>query len=156
MIRTYLKALTLALAIGVLALAGCTASGDTGASHPTDGVWGYVAAETDAQLEISGTARTDELVVDRVLAPGDAWIVVHLNDDGKPGMRVGLQHVSKGESLDVPVALKDVTGDSLIVAVHADKGTAGEFDFSMDDPAGSPDRPYFVDAKELAVVVDVE
>jgi len=26
----------------------------------------------------------------------------------------------------------------------------------MDDPMGSPDRPYFVDRAELAVVVDVK
>lgn len=143
-----------ALALTALGLSGCAASNNE-AAHPTDGVWGYVAAAKDAKLEIVSDATTDELVVDRVVAPGDAWLVVHLNDDGKPGMRVGLQHISKGESRDVAVALKDVTTDSVIVAVHADKGTAGEFDFSMDDPTGSPDRPYFVDGKELAVVVSV-
>lgn len=87
---TCLKALTTALLMGTLALAGCTAGTTTEASHPTDGVWGYVAAADDAKLEVSGTAGPAEL------------------------------------------------------------------DFSMDDPAGSPDRPYFVDAKELAVVVPVE
>jgi len=143
------------LAAGALALSGCTTASTDG-SHPADGVWGYVADADDAQLEISGTATADELVVDRVLSPGDAWLVVHLDDDGKPGMRVGLQHVTEGESLDVAVALEDVTTEKLIVAVHADKGVAGEFDFSMDDPMGSPDRSYFVDRAELAVVVDVK
>ena len=152
--RLLTRLLVVALALGAIALAGCTT--DIEASHPTDGVWGYVAAADDAQLEITGSATSDGLVVDRVLAPGDAWLVVHLNDDGKPGMRVGLQHVSEGESLDVAVALEDVTGSSLIIAVHADKGTADEFDFSMDDPAGSPDRPYFVDGAELAAVVEVK
>lgn len=142
-----------ALALALLAFTGCATTGEE--THPTDGVWGYVAAADDAQLEVTGPATADELVVDRVLSPGDAWLVVHLNDDGKPGMRVGLQHVAEGESLDVAITLDDVTGDTLIVAVHADKGTPGEFDFSMDDPAGSPDRPYFVDGKELAVVVSV-
>ncbi len=152
--RTPLRVLAAILAVGALVLTGCTT--DIAASHPTDGVWGYVAAADDAQLEVSGAASADELVVDRVLSPGEAWLVVHLDDDGKPGMRVGLQHIPAGESLDVAVALEDVTGDTLIVAVHADRGTTGEFDFSMDDPAGSPDRPYFVDRAELAVVVDVE
>jgi hypothetical protein len=151
--RILILSLVAAIALSALGLSGCTA--DTETSHPTDGVWGYVASAANAQLEISGTATSDELVVDRVLTPGDAWIVVHLNDDGKPGMRVGLQHVVEGESLDIPVALEDLNIDSVIVAMHADKGEAGEFDFSMDDPTGSPDRPYFVDGKELAVVVDV-
>ena len=154
MTRLLIRSLVAAFVLSALALTGCTTT--TEASHPTDGVWGYVAAADGAQLEISGTASADELVVDRVLSPGDAWLVVHLDDDGKPGMRVGLQHVSKGESLDIAVALEDVTTEKLIVAVHADKGASGEFDFSMDDPAGSPDRPYFVDGKELAVVVNVE
>jgi len=144
-----------ALTVGALALSGCTTASTDG-SHPADGVWGYVAADDNAQLEISGTASANELVVDRVLSPDDAWLVVHLDDDGKPGMRVGLQHVGGGESLDVAVALEEVTTEKLIVAVHADKGVAGEFDFSMDDPMGSPDRPYFVDRAELAVVVDVK
>ncbi|MBN2248324.1 MAG: hypothetical protein JW733_06455 [Coriobacteriia bacterium] len=143
------------LTVGALALGGCTIASTDG-SHPADGVWGYVAAADAAQLEISGPATADELVVDRVLSPGDAWLVVHLNDSGKPGMRVGLERIDAGESLAVRIALEDVTTDKLIVAVHADKGVAGEFDFSMDDPMGSPDRPYFVDRAELAVVVDVK
>jgi len=97
-----------ALTVGALALSGCTTASTDG-SHPADGVWGYVAAADNAQLEISGTASANELVVDRVLSPDDAWLVVHLDDDGKPGMRVGLQHVGGGESLDVAVALEEVT-----------------------------------------------
>lgn len=137
----------------LLVLPGCAEPANTG--HSTDGVWGYVASADDAQLDVTGTATDDELVVDRVMVPGDAWIVVHLNDDGAPGMRVGLAPVPEGESRDLVVALDDVEGDSLIVAVHADRGESGEFDFDMEDPTGSPDRPYFVDAKELAVVVEV-
>lgn len=142
-----------ALSMGLLVTSGC--STQTAGGHPTTGVWGYVAAAGDAQLEVSQDARADELEVDRVIAPGEAWIVVHLNDNGKPGKRVGLQHVDAGESDNVRVPLKDVTGDSLIVAVHADKGETGTFDFSMDSPTRSADRPYFVDGKELAVVVPV-
>jgi hypothetical protein len=152
--RALSRLLAVAFVLGALSLAGCTAA--TGEDHPTDGVWGYVASAGDAQIEVSGTATADELTVDRVLSPGDAWLVVHLDDDGKPGMRVGLQHIDAGESLGVTVALEGVTTGSLIVAVHADKGEAGQFDFSMDDPTGSPDRPYFVDRAELAVVVAVE
>jgi hypothetical protein len=94
-------------------------------------------------------------VVDRVLAPGDAWIVVHADDNGKPGMRIGLAHISKGESTDVKVELEDVTTAKVIVAVHADRGEKNEFDFDMMSPTMSPDRPYFVDEKELALVVTV-
>ena len=51
--------------------------------------------------------------------------------------------------------LEDVTTSNVIVAVHADRGEAGEFDFDMMNKEMSPDRPYFVDGKELATVVTV-
>lgn len=141
---------------GALALAGCVANPLDAETSDNPDVWGYVAAADSAQLEIEAEQLgTDELVVDRVLAPGDAWIVVHADDNGKPGMRVGLAHIDKGESVDVKVALEDVTTAKVIVAVHADRGEAGEFDFDMMSPTMSPDRPYFVDEKELALVVTV-
>ena len=62
-----------ALALAALTLGGCAPT--ESAAHPTDGVWGYVAAAKNAQLEVSGDATTRELLVDRVVAPGDAWIV---------------------------------------------------------------------------------
>lgn len=141
--------------IAALALVGCTNPADAEKSDNPE-VWGYVAAADRAQLEISGAQLgTDELVVDRVLSPGDAWVVVHADDNGKPGMRVGLARIEKGESTDVKVALEDVTTDKVIVAIHADRGVKGEFDFDMMSPTMSPDRPYFVDEKELAAVVTV-
>ena len=141
---------------GALALTGCVANPLDAETSDNPDVWGYVAAADGAQLEIEADQLgTDELVVDRVLAPGDAWIVVHADDNGKPGMRVGLAHVDKGESIDVKVALEDVTTAKVIVAVHADRDEAGEFDFDMMSPTMSPDRPYFVDEKELALVVTV-
>lgn len=152
---TLTRAALAAMLAGTVALAGCTSPSDAETSDDPD-VWGYVASADSAQLEIEADQLgTDELVVDRVLAPGDAWIVVHLDDNGKPGARVGLTHVDKGESADVKVELEDVTTAKVIVAVHADRGERDEFDFDMMNAKMSPDRPYFVDEKELALVVTV-
>lgn len=152
-----LKMMTTALAalmLATLALAGCS-----GEPAPVEGdaeVWGYVASADKAQIELAEEQDgVDVLIVDRVLTPGDAWVVVHADDNGKPGMRVGLARVDKGESSNVKVELEDLTTPKVIVAVHADKGEAGEFDFDMMAPKMSPDRPYFVDGKELAKVVTV-
>jgi hypothetical protein len=152
-----LKMMTAALAalmLATLALTGCS-----GEAAPMEGdaeVWGYVASADKAQIELAEEQDgVDELVVDRVLAPGDAWVVVHADDNGKPGMRIGLTRVEKGESTNVKVQLEEVTTPKVIVAVHADRGTAGDFDFDMMAPKMSPDRPYFVDGKELAKVVTV-
>lgn len=145
-----------ALALAGLALAGCVENPADAEMSENPDVWGYVASADAAQLEITEMQQgATELVVDRVLAPQDAWIVVHLDDNGKPGARVGLERIEKGESLDVKVALEEVGTEKVIVAVHADRGERGEFDFDMMAPTMSPDRPYFVDEKELAVMVTV-
>jgi len=118
------------------------------------GVWGYVADAKFASLDIAeNQVGANELVVKQVTAPQDAWIVVHLDDNGMPGERVGSQHINKGVNNDVRVALKGITSEKVIVAVHADKGTPGTLDFDMEKKATSPDRPFFVGGKELATVV---
>ncbi len=152
----FMKAgLALALASATIFAAGCSTSGETEESSDSE-VWGYVAGADAAQLEITEDQDgVDTLVVDRALAPDDAWIVVHADDNGKPGMRVGLARIEKGESTDVKVELEDLTTPNVIVAMHADRGEAEEFDFDMMNAKMSPDRPYFVDGKELAKVVTV-
>lgn len=151
--RIITLALVAALALGVLGLAGCSAGGS---AEEGMGVWGYVASDKSAQIEVAKEQLgTDTLVVDRVLAPEDSWLVVHLEVDGMPGKRVGLLAVSKGETLDVKIPLEGVTTPNVIVALHADRGTAGEFDFDMEAAETSPDRPFFVDEKELARVIAV-
>lgn len=138
-----------ALIVGLFALAGCAES-----TEPEGEMTGYIASEDDAQLEIAEEQdSTSMLTVDRVEAPENAWIVVHLDDNGKPGDRVGLQPIDEGESRDVSVNLEGVTTENVIVAVHADRGEEGEFEFDKEDMDGSPDKPFFVNDEELARVV---
>jgi hypothetical protein len=120
------------------------------------GVWGYVASGDDAQLEVDDQAAGSEILVSRVASPVAAWVVVHVDDDGMPGERVGLAQIAEGESTEVRVELSEATAQSVIVAVHADKGNPGEFDFDMEDAAESADRPLFVDRMELAEVVQLQ
>jgi hypothetical protein len=144
----------LALASVALVSAGCMSSKP--AATVTSRVWGYVAAPDKAQLEVAENQNgVNDLVVKRVLAPSDAWVVVHADMNGKPGVRVGLTHVKKGESLNVKVPLKDLTTPKVIVALHADKGTPNTFDFDMMNKEMSLDRPFFVNGNELAKVVTV-
>ncbi|HET6352434.1 MAG TPA: hypothetical protein VFG89_09970 [Coriobacteriia bacterium] len=154
--RSARVALVAALVAGAIALTGCVANPAQAEKSSNPDVWGYVASADKAQLDIS-EAQLDaqELVVKRVQVPDDAWVVVHIDDGGKPGMRVGLKHVDRGESTNVKVKLKDVTSPKVIVAIHADRGTDKKFDFDMMNKEMSPDRPFFVNEKELAKVVTV-
>lgn len=144
----------LIVAIAALTLVGCSSASDEGEGAEM-GVWGYVASADDAKLELATEQPgATSLAIDSVTVPERSWIVVHINDDGMPGERVGLVGVDAGtsEALDVPFT---TDSDSVIVAIHADRGEEGTFDFDMEAKETSPDRPFFVDGAELAQVVTV-
>lgn len=152
--RIALASIVLALLGTSVALSGCS----TASTEKVDSskVWGYVASADKAQLELDENQNgAAELTVKRVVSPTDGWVVVHADMNGKPGMRVGLAHVKKGESVNVKVKLENLTTPKVIVAVHSDRGTKDKFDFDMMNKEMSADRPFFVDSKELAKVVSV-
>ena len=119
---------------------------------------GVIVAEDNVALEVSDQPGvTGTLVVDEVLAPDDSWLVVHLDDDGMPGMRVGVTGVPAGVSRDVLIDLDEdaMLTDDVIIALHADRGRRGEFEFAMDAFHRSPDKPYFVGFEEVARRVSI-
>ncbi|MFU8891277.1 MAG: hypothetical protein ACNA76_06430 [Anaerosomatales bacterium] len=118
---------------------------------------GVVVAGENVALEVEDQAGSgDSIAVSRVVAPDDSWLVVHLDDDGMPGKRVGLLRVEEGEHEGVIVNLDEpVTTPNVIVALHADRGQRGTFEFDMDAFMRSPDKPYFVDFEEVAAAVAV-
>jgi hypothetical protein len=143
--------------IAVIATAGVSAYAYA-ASRGEAKMLGVVVAAKNAALEVKDQPGvTSTLVVDRVLAPGASWVVVHLDMDGKPGERVGILHVDGGESsnLTVPLDPKVKLTEKLLVALHADRGVAGTFEFDMDKFETSPDKPYFIDGMELAKAIVV-
>lgn len=120
--------------------------------------FGVKADRGDAAIELSDQRRVvDSLFVSKAVAPAGSWVVVHLDDNGMPGMRVGLKAIPKGESVDFRVDLdaEDGLTDTLFVAIHADRGVIGEFEFDMDRKLESPDQPYFVEGEEVAASVMV-
>lgn len=113
----------------------------------------------DASLKVKDQhGVTDSLSVSAVKAPEAAWVVVHLDDNGKPGARIGLLNIPRGESADLTVPLKSdkPLTDKLIVAMHADRATPGTFDFVMDKFDASPEKPYGADGQELATFINVK
>lgn len=120
--------------------------------------FGVPVGMDDAMIEVSDQRMGDEVVVASVMAPADAFVVVHLVDnDGMPGERLGYTAVPAGESANVVVELDEAIEErtKLIAALHADQGVAGEFEFDMSAPVDSPDQPFFADGHEVAAVFDV-
>ena len=86
--RTLVKVALVASAVALLAAVGCT--GPQSAEEKRHEGLGLRRLGRLGQLELAENQDgVDELVVDKVVAPGGAWIVVHADDNGKPGMRVG-------------------------------------------------------------------
>lgn len=133
----------LTLGIGAIALAN---SGSAGT------MVGVVATAREAALDVKDQPGSKgSIVVGSVTAPGPSWIVVHLDEGGKPGMRVGVLRIPGGTSTAVRVPIEPTgMSEKVIVAVHADRGVGGKFEFDMKAFEASPDKPYFVGGTELA------
>lgn len=145
-----------ALSLGILLNLSIVAYGLANVSK-AGAMVGVVAAKQNAALEVMDQPGAKGSVrIARVLAPGQSWIAVHLDDKGMPGKRIGLQTVPQGESKGITVKIDDVKlTDKLIVALHADRGIVGTFEFSKDKFDASPDKPYFVGGMELAMEASV-
>ena len=116
-------------------------------------VMGVIAREGDVTIEPQeGSYANGAVTIEKVIAPADSFVAVHLTDGEMPGKRIGVVAVKAGVSTDVRVPLTtDKLTPELIAAVHVDRGTPGEFEFDMKDPEHSPDRPYFVNGMEAAM-----
>ncbi len=125
-----------------------------GVAAGADDVMGIVTRAGDASIVAVDQPDGDRTVtVAKVVAPTDAFVVIHQNNGGMPGERLGYAAVKKGETTDITIKLD---GDAnltpeLIAAVHADRGIRGELEFDMEDFDRSPDKPFFVDGKEVAI-----
>lgn len=120
--------------------------------------FGYPVPAGAAAISVSDQIVQNGLLrVATAAAPEDAWIVVHLDAGGAPGGRVGLLHIPAGVTLNRVVQLdaSKMLTDTLFVAVHADRGEQGLFEFDMNDKVNSPDQPFFVDGAEVATAVTI-
>lgn len=91
-----------------------------------------------------------QVVVDQVVAPEAAWLVIRADEDGEPGAVLGYAAVAEGENEDVAVTVDphQVT-PTLYAALHQDAGRPGDFEFP------GPDTPWPVEA-DAAVAFEVE
>lgn len=151
---TFLLVTTLMAAALAMTLAACSpAAEEPAAEAPAGGmgmggggeggmVFGVVAAEGDAWLTFGpDTDRAGVVVVEKLLAPADGWVVVRSTADESV---LGYAHVAEGESEDVEVPLEWADGPAVTVSLHADMGVRGTFEFDPDRVERSADRVILV------------
>jgi hypothetical protein len=112
---------------------------------------GVIAAEKNAIVApdaraASGSMR-DGITVARVVAPADSWLVVR--SALAPGAVLGKAQVKRGENRDVIVPLDRIDGPQVRLALHADRGTKGTFDFDPTARRRGTDVPIYTSGKPV-------
>lgn len=130
---------------------------------------GVLVRYDEAALDVADQpGAVSELKIDRVVAPGPSWIVVSQvtmgatrgmmeepDPDAAPAPEpkiLAVAAVGPGEGRDLIVKLDASvpTTRMLSVVLHADRGSAGTFEWDMNRFAESPDKPYFRFAEDGA------
>ena len=123
-------------------------------------LWTVPNMRVDDQIIIHGDGMdmmddgmAPTLIASSVLAEEDGFLVIHQEADGKPGPVVGVAPVSAGLNMNVEVELdSEMITPRLWPMLHADTGTAGEYEFGTVEGA---DGPVTVNDKVLTFGVNV-
>jgi hypothetical protein len=119
-----------------MGMSGGSASGGMGA--------GAIAMSHDASMCAPVfDAAAGTIVVSRVIAPADGWIVAR--STAPTAGVLGCTLVRKGENADVNVRLSAVDTHQVRVALFVDRGSRGTLDFNPDRPSSALDKPVVVD-----------
>lgn len=101
---------------------------------------GVIASPDNAAIEMTAThVASGGIVVKRVVAPADGWLV--LRSTVPPGAVMGATHVAQGESRNVVIKVKAAEQARARVALHVDSSKSGQLEFNPARPAASPDKP---------------
>lgn len=75
-----------------------------------------------------------KVTIEKVVSNGAGWLVIHAQQDGKPGPVLGHSAVSDGENSNVVVQI-DMSGatETLYAMLHTDAGTVGTYEFPGSD-----------------------
>jgi hypothetical protein len=143
--------------VAIVAAVAAIAVFSYAASRPEQPMVGVVTSAGSASIEATDqVGPAGRLVVHRVVAPDDSWVVAYIAEaGGTTSAFVGAAQVHAGRSLDVIVPLQGHVSMSqkLVLVLNADRGVRGRFEF---DPARfdiSPDKPYYVNGGEVRVAL---
>jgi|GEM_PF-412528 hypothetical protein len=97
------------------------------------------------------------VLIAKVVADVDSFVVIHADDGGSPGEVIGHVSVTAGETTDVEVSLEReaVDGETLYAMLHVDDPADGEYTFGdaegEDAPALDADGAVVVDSFKVTI-----
>lgn len=119
-------------------LAACTSATPEPAPDPTSAP---PPTEEEAMEEMAPSVTVSDqdasggtVTIEKVVADGPGWLVIHITRNGAPGPVIGQSPVSEGSNADVEVAIDlNQATQQLFAMLHVDAGTEGEYEFPGDD-----------------------
>jgi predicted lipoprotein with Yx(FWY)xxD motif len=109
------------------------AAGDTNGQGVGD-VWFVLNPDAPSVTVSDQALEGDGVTIDRVVAAEPGWLVVHADNEGRPGPVVGHSSVAPGENDNVRVQIDtDMATPTLYAMLHMDRGTVGTYEFPGDD-----------------------
>lgn len=108
---------------------------------------GVLAAPTNARIDLGTQAALGSTAggirIARVVAPVDGWLVAR--SATAPGAVLGKASVKRGESTDIVIPVEFLDSARVRIALHADRGTHGTFEFDPIARQAGTDMPVFAD-----------
>jgi hypothetical protein len=132
------------------------AGGKVVMAHPSLQALSFAVGPSQAFIaETTRTAGSTVIVVPRVVAPAQSWVAASLvATSNQPAKLLGAALVQPGSSKDVTVALNASPGaQQVVVTLHVDLGTLGQFDYTPLQPGASLDQPYVAGGKTVSAPV---
>ncbi|QQG38551.1 MAG: hypothetical protein HYS32_03005 [Candidatus Woesearchaeota archaeon] len=113
-------------------------------------------AETTADLTTTKSAlvvvedqaiKGGSITVSSVTAESDGWVVIHANDNGKPGVAIGQEIVKAGSNVLLLLVVDESKATPILFAMlHSDAGVLGTFEESLDMPLEGDDGKVIMTA----------
>lgn len=110
-----------------------------------------LAAQETPTVEVEDqTVQDSTVTIKRVVAIDPGWIVIHIDQDGKPGPIIGYAAVPAGESTNVKVKIDVAKATNRLWAMlHVDAGTVGTFEVP------GPDKSVKVEGQTVMAAFNV-
>lgn len=148
------------IAAAALLLAGCSHAADVNVN--TETVKDKTMEDTTALANAINTEdqeiKNGKIAVKQVSAESDAWIVIHADNNGKPGAILGQSKIQAGANtnVEVDINISKVT-PTLYAMLHTDAGIVGTFEFpGADTPVQEEGTVVMETFKNTSVMMKAE
>lgn len=95
-------------------------------------------------------ADDGQLTINHLASPAPAWLVAYADENGRPERIIGNLSVPAGIHDNLTMVVDPLLATSVLhLALHADNGLSGQFEFP------GPDGPYAAPTAQVSFVVDI-